>query len=66
MPDVVRWLNEPDSQVECGDDVDMTYTVTHRQAFRARLYVLGPRVTITQGARLYDELMAELREMAGL
>lgn len=66
VPDVVRWLNEPDSQVERGDDVDLTYTVTHRQAFRARLYVLGPRVTITQGAEVYDELVAELREMAGL
>jgi hypothetical protein len=66
VPDVVRWLNEPDSQVECGDDVDLTYTVTHRQAFRARLYVLGPRVTITQGAEVYGELLSELRAMAGL
>jgi predicted DNA-binding transcriptional regulator YafY len=66
VPDVVRWLNEPDSHVERGVDVELTYTVTHRQAFRARLYVLGPRVTITQGAQVYDELIAELREMAGL
>ena len=66
VPDVVRWLNEPDSHVERGADVELTYTVTHRQAFRARLYVLGPRVTITQGAQVYDELIAELREMAGL
>lgn len=66
VPDVVRWLNAPDSQVERDGAVDLTYTVTHRQAFRARLYVLGPRVTITQGAQVYDELIAELREMAGL
>lgn len=66
VPDVVRWLNEPDSQVERGADVELTYTVTHRQAFRARLYVLGPRVTITEGAEFYDELVTELREMAGL
>ena len=66
VPDVVRWLNEPDSQVERDGAVDLTYTVTHRQAFRARLYVLGPRVTIAQGAEVYDEMLAELRTMAGL
>jgi predicted DNA-binding transcriptional regulator YafY len=66
VPDVIRWLNEPDTQVERDGAVDLTYTVTHRHAFRARLYVLGPRVTITQGADVYDELVVELREMAGL
>lgn len=66
VPDVIRWLNEPDSQLERGDEVELTYTVTHRQAFRARLYVLGPRVSIAQGAELYDELLSELRAMAGL
>jgi predicted DNA-binding transcriptional regulator YafY len=66
VPDVIRWLNEPDSQVERDGAVDLTYTVTHRHAFRARLYVLGPRVTITQGADVYDEMLAELRTMAGL
>lgn len=66
VPDVVRWLNEPDSQVERGGAVDLSYTVTHRQAFRARLYVLGPRVTIAEGAEVYDEMLAELRTMAGL
>ena len=66
VPDVIRWLNEPDSQVESDGVVDLTYMVTHRQAFRARLYVLGPRVTIAQGAEVYDEMVAELRTMAGL
>lgn len=66
VPDVVRWLDAPDSQVERDGAVDLTYTVTHRQAFRARLYVLGPRVTIAEGAELYDEMLAELRTMAGL
>ena len=65
-PDVIRWLNEPDSHVESDGLVDLTYTVTHRQAFRARLYVLGPRVTVAQGAEVYDEMLAELRTMAGL
>lgn len=66
VPDVIRWLNEPDSQLERGDEVELTYTVTHRQAFRARLYVLGPRVTIAQGAEVYDDLVSELRAMGGL
>lgn len=66
VPDVTRWLNEPDSQVERDGTVDLTYTVTHRQAFRARLYVLGPRVTIAEGGEVYDEMLAELRTMAGL
>ena len=66
VPDVIRWLNEPDSQVERDGAVDLTYTVTHRHAFRARLYVLGPRVTIAQGAEVYDEILAELRTMARL
>ena len=66
VPDVIRWLNEPDSRVESDGVVDLTYVVTHRQAFRARLYVLGPRVTIAQGAVVYDEMLAELRTMASL
>lgn len=66
VPDVVRWLSQPDSQVERDNAVDLTYTVTHRHAFRARLYVLGPRVTISQGAEVYDEMLTELRGMAGL
>lgn len=65
VPDVVRWLNEPDAEVERGEAVELTYTVTHRQAFRARLYVLGPRVTIIEGVDVYDEMLAELRAMVG-
>jgi hypothetical protein len=61
----VRWLNTPDAEVEREGAVELTYTVTHRQAFRARLYVLGPRVTITEGAEVYDEMVAELRAMVG-
>lgn len=66
VPDVVRWLDAPDSQVEREDAVELSYIVTHRHAFRARLYVLGPRVTIVQGAEVYDEMLDELRVMAGL
>lgn len=65
VPDVTRWLMAPESQTERDGIVDMTYTVTHRQAFRARVYVLGPRVTIAHGAEVYDEILAELRTMVG-
>lgn len=65
-PDVVRWLNAPDSEAERDGAVDLTYTVTHRSAFRARLHVLGPRVTIAKGETMRAELLAELRTMAGL
>lgn len=64
-PDVVRWLNEPEAEVEREGAVELTYTVTNRQAFRARLYVLGPRVAIAKGAVVYDEMVAELHTMVG-
>lgn len=66
VPDVVRWLMEPQSQTESDGTVELTYTVTHRQAFRGRLYVLGPRVTIVDGAEVHDEMLTELRTMVGL
>jgi hypothetical protein len=44
----------------------MTYTITNRAAFRARIYVLGPRVTIADGGDVLDEIIAELRTMVGL
>lgn len=65
VPDVVRWLMEPDSQTEHDGVVDMHYTVTNRQAFRARIYVLGPRVTIAAGSDVHAEIVDELRTMVG-
>ncbi len=65
VPDVVRWLMEPDSQTETDGVVDMRYTVTHRQAFRARVYVLGSRVTIPDGGVVLEGLLDELRAMVG-
>ena len=65
VDDVKRWLQEPHSVREQGDVVDLTYLVTNRQAFRARIYVLGPRVRIAGPAEVRDELLAELRELVG-
>jgi predicted DNA-binding transcriptional regulator YafY len=66
VPDVIRWLMAPDSQTAHDGMVDMTYTVTNRQAFRARIYVLGSRVTIADGGEVREEIVAELRTMVGL
>lgn len=66
VPDVVRWLMQPESQREHDGVVDLRYTVTHRAAFRSRIYVLGTRVTIPDGGAVYDDLVSTLREMAGL
>lgn len=66
VPDVVRWLMEPDSQVEHDGVVDMHYTVTHRAAFRSRIYILGPRVQLADGGDVRDDVIDELRTMVGL
>ena len=66
VPDVTRWLMEPDSRKEHDGVVDMTYTVTNRAAFRARIYVLGPRATLVGPDDLRDEMLAELSAMVGL
>ncbi len=51
---------------EIGDTtVRLTITVTHRAAFRGRVYELGPRVRIVSPDDVRDELLAELTELAG-
>ena len=55
VPDVTRWLMEPDSRKEHDGVADMTYTVTNRAAFRARIYVLGPRATLVGPDDLRDD-----------
>ncbi|MGQ0466153.1 MAG: helix-turn-helix transcriptional regulator [Sporichthyaceae bacterium] len=65
VPDVVRWLNEPDSQNAHDGVVDLHYTVTHRAAFRSRIYVLGGRVGIVDGGAVAEDVVGELRRMVG-
>lgn len=65
VADVRRWLQEPRAVTERDGHVDLTYVVTHRQAFRARIYVLGPRVRVTGPGEVRDEILAELRELVG-
>jgi len=64
-PDVVRWLMQPETRYATADAVAMTYVVTNRSAFRARIYVLGPRVTLLGPDEFRAELVAELRAIGG-
>lgn len=64
-PDVERWMMAPELRVQVGDHVDMTYRVTHRAAFRSRVYVLGTRVTVVGPDEFRGELLAELRRISG-
>jgi predicted DNA-binding transcriptional regulator YafY len=62
----VEGLLGPASAVELGDDdVILTIPVTHRQAFRRRLYELGTRVVLLGPDEVRDEVRAELEAVAG-
>lgn len=61
VPDVERWLMAPKSLSTHNGVVDLTYTVTNRAAFRARIYVLGPRVSIVGPVEFRKEILAELQ-----
>lgn len=64
-PDVRRWLNEPASESDDGETVEMVYRVTNRAALRSRLYELGPRVTLVGPDEVRQEIIDELAFMAG-
>jgi predicted DNA-binding transcriptional regulator YafY len=66
LPDVIRWLQEPfERRTANGGTHLLTYRVTHRAAMRARIYMLGERVRVVGPADFREEILAELREMAG-
>lgn len=64
-PDVVRWLGSPAGEQVEGDQVMMRYRVTNRAALRARLYELGRRVRLVGPDDVRQELVDELRAIAG-
>jgi predicted DNA-binding transcriptional regulator YafY len=47
-----------------GDEVRLTIPVTHRAAFRRRLYELGTRVRLLGPPEVRDEVRAELQAVA--
>lgn len=63
-PDVVRWLGEPVARSVVGDEVAMTYRVTHRAALRARVYELGRRVRVVGPEEVRAEILEELATAA--
>ena len=65
VPDVERWLRQPEHAEAVGDAVRLTYTVTNRAAFRARIYVLGSRVRVLGPEEFRTEMLDELRALAG-
>ena len=67
VPDVHRWLTAPREERDLGDGwVELRYDVTHRAALRSRLQALGTRVVVVGPDDVREELLSELREMAGL
>lgn len=67
VPDVVRWLEQPRGAVVTDDGLHrLTYVVTHRAAMRARLYMLGERVTVVGPDEFRTEVVAELSSIAGV
>ncbi len=57
-------LGTPESVREDGGRVILTLRVTHRAAFRARLYELGRRVRVLGPDDVRDEIIAELTAIA--
>jgi predicted DNA-binding transcriptional regulator YafY len=53
------------ASLETSDPVNLTYRVTNRAAFRARIYQLGTRVTIVGPDEVRQEIVDELAAMAG-
>ena len=50
---------------DAGDELELSIRVTHRAAFRRRLYELGSRVVLVAPEEIRDEVRAELLAVAG-
>lgn len=64
-PDVRRWLGEPRTTEQDGEQVLMTYLVTNREALRARVNELGRRVRIEGPEEIRREVVTALARAAG-
>lgn len=64
QPHVEAMLGPASAVETVGDDVVLTIPVTHRQAFRQRLYELGSRVLLVGPEHVRDEVAAELMAVA--
>ncbi len=59
-PDAERWLGETVDAREHGEEVELTYEVTNREALKVRLYDLGSRVRLVGPDDVRRELLDEL------
>ena len=64
QPHVEAMLGPASAVETVGEDVVLTIPVTHRQAFRQRLYELGSRVLLVGPEHVRDEVAAELMAVA--
>lgn len=64
-PEVERMLGVATHREIDDDEVRLTITITHRAAFRARLYELGLRAVVVAPDEVRDEVIAELEQLAG-
>ena len=64
-PHVEGLLGAAATARESDDGVDLTIPVTHRRAFRRRLYELGSRVVLLGPDEVRAEVRAELEAVAG-
>ncbi|WP_162605857.1 helix-turn-helix transcriptional regulator [Jiangella aurantiaca] len=60
-PEVTTMLGTPSAREADGEVVRLTVPVTHRAAFRARLYELGRRARVVAPPEFVDEIVADLR-----
>ncbi|WP_082154932.1 WYL domain-containing protein [Jiangella alkaliphila] len=58
---VTAMLGEPSTREADGEVVRLTVPMTHRAAFRARLYELGRRARVVAPPEVVDEIIADLR-----
>ena len=69
LPDVRRWLQDPERVLEPvlegGGDIEVVFRVINRSAFRARVYALGRRVAVVSPPDFRDEMLAELAALSG-
>ncbi|MGH8827290.1 MAG: helix-turn-helix transcriptional regulator [Jiangellaceae bacterium] len=64
-PRVIEMLGAATSEDVDGHTVRLTISVTHRKAFRGRLYELGMRVRVLSPDDVRAEIIAELEQLAG-
>ena len=61
---VLRVFRHSHRGPDLGENPTVEVTVTHREAFRSRLFMLGTRAVVVSPAEVRDEVVAHLRAIA--